>query len=224
MRFRCRRACGDGRSVLMDAHIRLVVQQGRLLHVTTFREPADTARYQAALGLVAAASECHGGDEGLNQLVKLLCEWLELDFAMMVSARPEINAEVQPLLTYHRASQPQEAPDPLKQPTLKRILDGERIIHGERAWNEVQQDQFLAFFHYELFVGLPLRDERRNTLGAILLGRRRALAADSFVIEPLRMIAGTSGARTRIAPCTRAGARERSAGCADRPAEPAPVQ
>jgi diguanylate cyclase (GGDEF)-like protein len=109
---------------------------------------------------------------------------------MMISARPEQNADVQPLLTFHRASQPQEAPDPLKQPTLKRILDGERIIFGERAWNEVQQDQFLAFFHYEMFVGLPLRDERRNTLGAILLGRRRPMSADSFVVEPLRMIAG----------------------------------
>ncbi len=190
VRFRCRRAAGDGRSVLMDAHMRLVVQQGQLLHVTTFREPAETAKYQAALGLVAAASECHGGDEGLNQLIKLLCEWLELDFAMMISARPEADADVQPLLTFHRASQPQEAPDPLKQPTLKRVLDGERIIIGERAWNEVQQDQFLAFFHYEMFVGLPLRDERHNTLGAILLGRRRPMSADSFVVEPLRMIAG----------------------------------
>jgi diguanylate cyclase (GGDEF)-like protein/PAS domain S-box-containing protein len=190
VRFRCRRASGDGRSVLMDAHMRLVVQQGRLLHVTTFREPADTGKYQAALGLVAAASECHGGDEGLNQLVKLLCEWLELDFAMMISARPETDTEVQPLLTFHRGSQPQEAPDPLKQPTLKRVIDGERIIIGERAWNEVQQDQFLAFFRYEMFVGLPLRDERQNTLGAVLLGRRRPMPADTFVIEPLRMIAG----------------------------------
>ncbi len=190
VKFRCRRARGDGTSQLLDAHMRLVVQQGRLLHVTTFREPAETARYQTALGLVAAAAECRGGDEGLKQLIKLLCEWLELDFAMVVSARPELNAEAQPLLTYHRASQPQEAPDPLKQPTLKRLLDGERIIHGERAWNLVDQDQFLAFFHYEMFVGLPLRDERHNSLGAILLGRRQPLPADAFVIEPLRMIAG----------------------------------
>jgi diguanylate cyclase (GGDEF)-like protein len=108
----------------------------------------------------------------------------------MISARPESDLEVQPLLTFHRGSQPQEAPDPLKQPTLKRVIDGERIIIGERAWNEVQQDQFLAFFHYEMFVGLPLRDERHNTLGAILLGRRRPMPADTFVIEPLRMIAG----------------------------------
>ena len=190
VKFRCRRARGDGSSNLIDAYMRLVVQQGRLLHVTTFREPAETARYQAALGLVAAAAECGGGDEGLSRLIKLLCEWLELDFAMVVSARPEQTAEAQPLLTYHRASQPQEAPDPLKQPTLKRLLDGERIVRGERAWAEIEQDQFLAFFRYEMFVGLPLRDERHNTLGAILLGRRAPLPADAFVIEPLRMIAG----------------------------------
>ena len=189
VRYRCRRARGEGGSNLMDAHIRLVVQQGRLLHVTTFREPADTAKYQAALGLVAAAAECGGGDEGLGRLMKLLCDWLELDFAMVVSARPEEGADAQPLLTYHRVSQPADAPDPLKQPTVKRLLDGERVIHTEHAWSSVEQDQFLTFFRFETFIGLPLRDERQSTLGAMILARRRSLGAEALVIEPLRMIA-----------------------------------
>ena len=189
VRYRCRRARGEGGSNLMDAHIRLVVQQGRLLHVTTFREPADTAKYQAALGLVAAAAECGGGDEGLNRLMKLLCDWLELDFAMVITARPEEGADAQPLLTYHRISQPADAPDPLKQPTVKRLLDGERVIHTEHAWSSVEQDRFLAYFHFETFIGLPLRDERQSTLGAMILGRKRSLGAEALVIEPLRMIA-----------------------------------
>jgi diguanylate cyclase (GGDEF)-like protein/PAS domain S-box-containing protein len=189
VRYRCRRTRGEGGSNLMDAHIRLVVQQGRLLHVTTFREPADTAKYQAALGLVAAAAECGGGDEGLSRLMKLLCDWLELDFAMVVSARPEEGSEAQPLLTYHRGSQPADAPDPLKQPTVKRLLDGERVIHAEHAWSTVEQDQFLAYFQFETFIGLPLRDERQSTLGVMMLARRRSLGAEALVIEPLRMIA-----------------------------------
>jgi diguanylate cyclase (GGDEF)-like protein/PAS domain S-box-containing protein len=189
VRYRCRRARGDGGGQLVEAHMRLAVQRGRLLHVTTFREPADTARYQAALGLAAAAAECGGGDEGLNRVIKLLSDWLELDFAMVVSARPEQAGEAQPLLTYHRVAQPPEAPDPLKQPTLKRLLDGDRVIHGEHAWSAVEQDQFLAFFRYETFIGLPLRDERHSTLGAMLLARKRPLGTDPLVIDPLRMVA-----------------------------------
>jgi diguanylate cyclase (GGDEF)-like protein/PAS domain S-box-containing protein len=190
VRYRCRRTRGEGGAQQMDAHMRLAVQHGRLVHVTTFREPVDNARYQAALGLVAAAAECGGGDEGLSRLIKLLCDWLELDFAMVISARPEEASEAQPLLTYHRSNQSEDAPDPLKQPTVKRLLDGEPVIHTEHAWSSVEQDQFLTFFRYETFIGLPLRDERQSTLGAILLARKRSLGADTLVIEPLRMIAG----------------------------------
>ena len=189
VRYRCRKRRGEGGSYAADAHMRLAVQQGRLVHVTTFREPPETARYEAALGLVATAAECGGGDEGLSRVVKLLCDWLDLDFVMLVSARPEDPGDAQPLLTYHRASLPPETPDPLKQPTLKRLLDGAAVIHGEHAWSGVEQDQFLAFFRFETFIGLPLRDERQNTLGALMLARRAALPTGTLVVDTLRVIA-----------------------------------
>ncbi|MDR3386447.1 MAG: EAL domain-containing protein [Rudaea sp.] len=187
--YRCRKPRGDGGAYVVDAHMRLAVQYGRLVHVTTFREPVDTARYQAALGLIAATAECGGGDEGLSRVVKLLSDWLDLDFVMLVSARPEHAEEAQPLLTYQRASMPPEAPDPLKQSTLKRLLDGETLIHGDQAWKIIEQDKFLAFSHFDTFIGLPLRDERQNTLGAMMLARRRALPAGTLVVDTLRVIA-----------------------------------
>ncbi len=189
VQYRCRKPRGDGGAYVVDAHMRLAVQHGRLVHVTTFREPVDTARYQAALGLVATTAECGSGDEGLNRVVKLLSDWLDLDFVMLVSARPEQTEDAQPLLTYQRSSLPPEAPDPLKQATLKRVLDGETLIHGEQAWKIIEQDKFLAFTQYETFIGLPLRDERQNTLGAMLLARRRALPTGTLVIDTLRVIA-----------------------------------
>jgi diguanylate cyclase (GGDEF)-like protein/PAS domain S-box-containing protein len=189
VRYRCRKPRGDGGSYTVDAHMRLAVQHGRLVHFTTFREPVDTARYQAALGLVATTAECGGGDEGLNRVVKLLSDWLDLDFVMLVSARPEHSEEAQPLLTYQRASLPPEAPDPLKQPTLKRLLDGETVVYGEHAGKIIEQDKFLAFCAFETFIGLPLRDERQNTLGAMMLARRRPLPTGSLVIDTLRVIA-----------------------------------
>ncbi|HXD83780.1 MAG TPA: EAL domain-containing protein [Rudaea sp.] len=192
VQYRCNRRRGDGGSHAVEAFMRLAVQDGRLVHVTVFREPSggsDSPRYKAALGIIAAASECGGGDEGLNQVVKLLCSWLDPDFVMLVSARPEEDTEAQPLHTYYRSSLPAEAPDPLKQPTLKRLLNGDSVFHGEKAWQHAEQDSFLQFFQFEAFIGLPLRDERRSTLGALMIARRDALAADTLLIDTLRAIA-----------------------------------
>ncbi|MGA9333622.1 MAG: EAL domain-containing protein [Rudaea sp.] len=189
VRFTCRKPRGDGGSYLAEAHMRLAVQGGNLVHVTVFREPADSDRYKAALEIAARASECPGGDEGLNQIVKIVCDWIDPDFVMLISARPERAGEEQPLLTWHRANLLAEAPDPLKQPTLKRILAGESVIHGDAAWNKIDQDSFLAFSRFEAFIGLPLRDERQSTLGALLVGRRKALVAEALVTDPLRVIA-----------------------------------
>ncbi|MEO8804397.1 MAG: EAL domain-containing protein [Rudaea sp.] len=187
--FACRKPRGDGGSYTAEAHMRLAVQGGNLVHVTVFREPADSDRYQAALEIAARASECPGGDEGVSQIVKIICDWLDPDFVMLVSARPERAGEEQPLFTWHRANLLAEAPDPLKQPTLKRIVAGETVVHGDAAWTKIEQDPFLAFSRFEAFIGMPLRDERHNTLGALLIGRRKALIADALVTDPLRVIA-----------------------------------
>jgi PAS domain S-box-containing protein len=72
VQYRCNRRRGDGGSRAVEAHMRLAVQDGRLVHVTVFREPSggsDSPRYKAALGMIAAAAECGGGDEGMNQVV-----------------------------------------------------------------------------------------------------------------------------------------------------------
>jgi len=188
VRYQCRKPRGDGGSYAVDAHMRLAVQFGRLVHVTTYREPVETARYQAALGLVATTAESGGGDEGLNRVVKLLSDWLDLDFVMLVSARPEQTEDAQPLLTFHRSALPAEAPDPLKQATLKRLLDGETVIEGSEAFAKIE-DKFLGFLRLHAFFGLPLRDERQNTLGAILMARKRAITTDPLVVDTLRVVA-----------------------------------
>ncbi|MBS0569749.1 MAG: EAL domain-containing protein [Proteobacteria bacterium] len=192
VRFVCQRRRGDGGSDSVQGFMRLAVQEGKLVHVSAFREAAgggDVARYQSALGMIAAASECGGGDEGLGEVVKLVSGWLNPDFVMLVSARPEENAEAQPLHAYFRESLPAEAPDPLKQSLLKRVLGGELVFHGDNAWQHADQDAFLEFFRYAAFIGLPLRDERRSTLGALLIARRGALVSDPLLVDTLRAVA-----------------------------------
>lgn len=153
-------------------------------------ERAAIGRYRMALGTIAAAAECGGGDEGLNQIVKLLCDWLQPDFVMLVASLPEEAGATQTLCAYRNTELPPEGPDPLKQPTLNRLLDGGAIIQGDKAWSSVEHDQFIKFFNFETFIGLPLRDERRNTLGAILIARRAALHTDDLIVDTLRAIAG----------------------------------
>jgi len=153
-------------------------------------ERAEIARYRMAIGTIAAAAECGGGDEGLNQIVKLLCDWLQPDFVMLVASLPEETGEAQTLALYRNPELPAEGPDPLKQATLKRLLDGTAIIQGDKAWSSVEQDQFLTFFSFETFIGLPLRDERRSTLGALLIARRASLRTDDLVVDTLRALAG----------------------------------
>jgi diguanylate cyclase (GGDEF)-like protein/PAS domain S-box-containing protein len=189
VRYRSRKPRAGGGDYPVEVHMRAAMQQGQRVLVTTFREPGDTARYQAALGLIAAAAEC-GGDDGPQQIVKLICDWLQPDFVMLVASLPEEAGSAQALVTYRGADLPEESPDPLKQPTLTRLLDGGAIIQGEKAWSSVEQDQFLSFFRFETFIGLPLRDERRSTLGAMLIARRAALVTDNLVVDTLRAIAG----------------------------------
>ena len=188
VRYRARKPRAGGGDYAVDAHMRAAVQHGKRVFVTTFREPSDSARYQAALGLVAAAAEC-GGDEGPQQIIKLVCDWLHPDFVMLVASLPE-EADAQAVVTYRNPDLPDDAPDPLKQPTLKRVLDGSAIIQGEKAWASIEHDQFLTFFRFEMFIGLPLRDERRNGLGALLIARRTALLTDTLVADTLRAMAG----------------------------------
>ncbi len=188
VRYRCQKPRGDGSSYAVDVHTRLALQAGRLIHFTVMREPGEAVRYQAALAMLAQVVECGGGDEGLNRIARLLIDSMELDFLMLLSARPEQASEVQPVVTYQRLSLPADAPDPLQQSSLKTVLEGTAIVHLSEAWMRAGQDLFLAHARFEAFLGLPLRDERHTVLGALLLARRRPLPTGADVKDTLRVV------------------------------------
>jgi len=190
VRYRCQKPRADGSSYPVEVYSRLAVRAGKLVHFTILREQGELGRLQQSLGLLAEAIEVGAGDEGVKQIVRLLVDWLELDYVTLVSARPDQPTEVQPITLYQRVSMPAEAPDPLKQPTLRHVLDGVGVIHLSDAWKRVEKDAFLGFTRFESFVALPLRDERRTVLGALMLGRRTALPESSTIVDTLRVAAG----------------------------------
>ncbi|HVJ61757.1 MAG TPA: EAL domain-containing protein [Tahibacter sp.] len=190
VRYRCQKPRADGGSYPVEVFSRLAVRAGKLVHFTIVREQGELGRLQQSLGLLAEAIEVGAGDEGVKQIVRLLVDWLELDYVMLVSVRPDQPVEVQPITQYQRVSLPPDAPDLLKQPTLRQVLDGVGVIHLSDAWKRIEKDTFLNFTRFEAFVALPLRDERRTVLGALLLGRRTALPESSTIVDTLRVAAG----------------------------------
>ena len=191
VRYRCQRPRADGTSYQAEVLTRLAVREGKLVHYSLVRDLGEMGRLQQSLALLAEAIEAGAGDEGVRLIVRLLVDWLELDYVSLISARPEqVGAELQPIALFQRLSLPADAPDPLKQPTLKQVLDGDPIVHVVDAWKRAEQDTFLSYTKFEAFVGLPLRDERRNVLGALLIGRRTPMGEGGATLNTLRIAAG----------------------------------
>jgi diguanylate cyclase (GGDEF)-like protein len=77
-------------------------------------------------------------------------------------------------------------PDPAEQASLRRVLGGKSMWHVEDAQRLGEYDPLLRQLKVAGFAGLPLLDERRSVLGALLVGRRRGLGRMDIVEPVLR--------------------------------------
>ncbi|MEO8010393.1 MAG: EAL domain-containing protein, partial [Dokdonella sp.] len=188
IRFRAQKPRADSTTYPVDVNVQLAVQDGRLVHFYTFRELGELGRYQQALAVISELTQAGGGDEGINSAVRSIVDWLGLDYVALVAVRPEQEGELQPLVTYHRFSPSEDTPDPLRQPTIKRVLDGDETVQLADAWRLSSDDGFVRERRFECLIGLPLCDERQVALGALIVARREPLPTLSPTIEGLRAI------------------------------------
>lgn len=188
IQFRANKPHVDCAAYPVDIHVRTVEQDGQRLGLYTFREAGDLARYEQAMEVISELALAGGGEEGINAAIRSLVEWLSLDFVELVSLRLEPDSEIQPLHIYHRISPDDETPDPLRQPTLKQVLDGDEVILLSDACRANANDEFAVERGYECLIGLPLCDERKVVLGALIIARRRPMAYPSPAIEGLRVV------------------------------------
>ncbi len=130
----------DDTTYPIDLHVRLAVQHGRLVHFYTFREVGELGRYQHVLGLLARITENGGGDEGVASAVRSVVDWLALDFALLVQARPEQTDETQTLMMHHRFTPAADSPDPVQQSSVKTALDGKEVVQLADAWKNLTDD------------------------------------------------------------------------------------
>lgn len=189
VQLRGRKPRADGTTYAVDLHMRLAVQDGRLVHFHLFRELGELGRYQQALHALGRLAPAGVGDEGLDAAVHAMIDWLELDFLALVETRPEQVGDAQPLVVFHRFGAAENLPDPLQQPSLKRVLAGREVVHVAEAWRHAGDDAFVRERRYECLLGMPLVGERRSCLGALLVARRETLDAADAALDGLRVFA-----------------------------------
>jgi diguanylate cyclase (GGDEF)-like protein/PAS domain S-box-containing protein len=178
----------DGSTYPVDVHVRVAVQDGRVVHFYQFRELGELSRYHGALDALGRFAEAGARDAELDAMLRPLIDWLGLDFAAVVEAAAGHEGAPQALALYHRFGA-EASPDPLDGPAVHRVLSGREIVLPENAWRDVD-DEFVRAQRFECLIGLPLTGERGLCLGGLLIARRAALD-DGVAFHALRVAART---------------------------------
>ncbi|HEX7817693.1 bifunctional diguanylate cyclase/phosphodiesterase, partial [Dyella sp.] len=183
----CRRlSVSGGESGFASA--RKVRHQGRDAVAFSFRSDQASTRAESALDLLARLFNSGSGDDGVEAAAKLLYDALQLDYLALWSARPEESGAAAQLVQMLRG-EPVALPEPGLQSSLRLILNGQPMTHQSDAQRLVDVDPLLQQLALQGFVGLPLLDERRNVLGALLAGSHRAFGSMEIIVPLLRVAA-----------------------------------
>jgi diguanylate cyclase (GGDEF)-like protein/PAS domain S-box-containing protein len=189
VRTPCRGMQPDADGDMLEAITRLAVRNEQLVHVTTVRDRHDLEHAREALMLIVRMNAAGGGDEGMAEAARLLAQGLRLDFVAVYTAFPD-DGEGPQLLVQELQPTAAVLPDPLLQPTLKLALGGERLMYARDAAKLAESDDFVRAMGFAAFAAQPLTDERRNVLGALLVGSQDAWDPHLLLPETLRLAAG----------------------------------
>ncbi len=124
---------------------------------------------------------------------RLLADLLQLNYVAVYSTHVE-NMEGPQLINRElRKSFTDEVPDPLQGGTLKLVLDGRPVLLPSITPQLAGSDEFIHAMGFGAFAGLPLLDERRNLLGALLIGSEKTWRGQPLLAETLRVAAARFG-------------------------------
>ena len=185
---RGQRIRADGSTYAVDVHGRVSNDNGRSLHLYTFRKLDDLGLYEQALAILARMSQSSGGELGLNNVVRNVVDWLELDFVLLSVMLGEGPSGTQTLLAHCQPPAEGNGADPRKEPLLARVNEGEEFIQPNAAWKQLDGESFLRERKYECVIGLPMRDTRGGIVGSWLLARQQVLKVGTPVMDTLRII------------------------------------
>jgi diguanylate cyclase (GGDEF)-like protein len=173
----------DGAEIPGEVDVRhLVDGSGGHRIAVAFRDmrAGDTAA--RALSLLSVLDACPSDDEGLGEAAAMLADALDLDVVGVWAALPESEGGPEVVARIWNGPGQVEWADAADLPLLKLCLAGEALVRLGDGRTEVPADPLIEALGLTSFVFLPLLDERRSAIGAMLAGRRRA-AGDGRVFE-----------------------------------------
>jgi diguanylate cyclase (GGDEF)-like protein len=179
-----------------QANARRIRHNGRDAVALMFRSDRADTRAGAALALLSRLFAAAGGMDTQKLAARLLLDELGLDYLALWSARPEeSNAPTLLVQLWRGEDDDQPMPALTQQSSLRLVLDGKTMLHPSDAQRLAPVDPLLEQLGLVGFAGLPLLDERRVVLGALLAGRRAPLG-DMEIIEPVLRCAAARFAHT----------------------------
>ena len=166
-----------------EASVRRVQQNGRELIALQFRSDLAGVRPAVALTLLARLFSGSHDDAGIKDTAQLLLDEMGMDYLAVWSARPEESSVPVQVVQRWRGDE-QVWPGPQLQSSLRLVLGGRTLMHPNDARRLADVDPLIGQLGLRGFVGLPLLDERRNVLGALLAGSRNPFA-EPEILEPV---------------------------------------
>jgi diguanylate cyclase (GGDEF)-like protein len=166
-----------------EASARRVQQNGRDLIALQFRSDLAGVRPAVALTLLARLFSGSHDDVGVKEAAQLLLDEMGMDYLAVWSARPEESSVPVQIVQSWRGDE-QAWPGPQLQSSLRLVLGGRTLMHPNDARRLADVDPLIGQLGLRGFVGLPLLDERRSVLGALLAGSRNPFA-EPEILEPV---------------------------------------
>lgn len=173
----------DGVEIPGEVDVRhLVDDMGGHRIAVAFRDMRSSDTATRALSLLSVLDACPSDDEGLGEVAAMLADALDLDVVGVWSALPESDGGPSVVARIWNGPGQVEWAEADQLPLLKRCLGGEAIVCLGDGRTEMPADPLVEALGLTSFVFLPLLDERRNPIGALMAGRRRT-GSDGRVFE-----------------------------------------
>jgi CheY-like chemotaxis protein len=181
--YACQRRSSRGADT-GQASARRIRHGGREAIALMFRSDRADVRAEAALSLLSRMFASASGIDTQKVAARLLVDELGLDYLALWSARPEGSASSPNLLIQLWRGDDQPWPAPAQQSALRQVLEGKTVLHPADARRLAGGDPLVELLGVSGFAGLPLFDERRAVLGALLVASRTPLG-DMGLVEPV---------------------------------------
>jgi diguanylate cyclase (GGDEF)-like protein len=170
LRHRVQRSLADGHRELADTQSRLAMRGNDVLVLTAFHPVDETVAIEAALAAIAGVTQVAGTD-AVVAAAGQLAAWLRPEHLWVVVRRGDHDVPPEVLFQHQNAVAAAAVLD--WNEVLKRLEGGETVFIAEGAAQKLAGDRSIAGLGLSGYAAVPLCDERRELLGALVAGTLR---------------------------------------------------